>query len=121
MVLYNNSTSTSSSSSNSASHEYTWNDAGALEKGSGEGNGDGGKVGGGNGGGGKGERKEYVPRIIHQVFHNWKDWGNETLPEDWEKVREGCERVNAGWDVKVCWYSFVCFERSGVVEKMEEI
>ena len=29
------------------------------------------------------ERPQVVPKIIHQIFHNWKDPGNKTLPTNW--------------------------------------
>ena len=43
-------------------------------------------------------RKEEIPRIIHQVFHNWRDRGNETVPGDWDEVRRGCQDWNPGWE-----------------------
>ncbi|KAL2067502.1 hypothetical protein VTL71DRAFT_1927 [Oculimacula yallundae] len=42
-------------------------------------------------------RKSYVPKIVHQVFHNWKDPGNETLPDDWRAVSKTCKEKNKGW------------------------
>ncbi|KAK0617777.1 hypothetical protein B0T17DRAFT_495739 [Bombardia bombarda] len=43
-------------------------------------------------GGGHGEdpRQQYIPRIIHQIFHNWKDPNNETMPSDWDAERQSC-------------------------------
>ncbi|KAK0715345.1 nucleotide-diphospho-sugar transferase [Lasiosphaeris hirsuta] len=41
---------------------------------------------------------EYIPRIIHQVFHNWKDHGNETLPGDWDAVRRTCIQSNPDFE-----------------------
>jgi hypothetical protein len=50
-----------------------------------------------------------IPRIIHQVFHNWKDPGNETLPADWEAVRMTCVEKNKDWEYMVSWgCSLVC-------------
>lgn len=47
-------------------------------------------------------REEHIPRIIHQVFHNWRDPGNETIPSDWDEVRKGCQDKNPGWEYHVC-------------------
>ncbi|KAH9429119.1 hypothetical protein MCOR27_004740 [Pyricularia oryzae] len=42
-----------------------------------------------------------IPRIIHQIYHNWKDPTSKQLPEDWEAARQTCIDKNPGWDVKV--------------------
>ncbi|KAF8850223.1 hypothetical protein BDZ45DRAFT_662027 [Acephala macrosclerotiorum] len=47
----------------------------------------------------KDERKRFIPKIIHQVFHNWKEPGNETMPGDWEEERRGCVGKNGDWEV----------------------
>ncbi|KAK5663748.1 hypothetical protein OQA88_4179 [Cercophora sp. LCS_1] len=46
-------------------------------------------------------RREYIPRIIHQVFHNWKQPGNETLPSDWDAVRQTCIAVNPDFEYRL--------------------
>lgn len=46
-------------------------------------------------------RSQVVPKIIHQIFHNWNDPNNETLPSDWEKVRHTCISLNPDWEYKV--------------------
>ncbi|KND88611.1 Mannosyl phosphorylinositol ceramide synthase SUR1 [Tolypocladium ophioglossoides CBS 100239] len=46
-------------------------------------------------------RPKPVPRIIHQVFHNWHDPGNETLPSDWEETRQSCILRHPTWEYKV--------------------
>ncbi|KAK2075115.1 hypothetical protein P8C59_009267 [Phyllachora maydis] len=46
-------------------------------------------------------RLQVVPRIIHQIFHDWKNPGNEKLPSDWEDVRQTCLSLNPGWDYKL--------------------
>lgn len=46
-------------------------------------------------------RPQVVPKIIHQVFHNWRDPGNEKLPSDWDEMRKTCVDLNPGWDIKV--------------------
>ncbi|PNY26086.1 Mannosyl phosphorylinositol ceramide synthase SUR1 [Tolypocladium capitatum] len=48
-------------------------------------------------------RPRPVPRIIHQVFHNWHDPGNETLPSDWEQTRQSCISRHPTWEYKVLW------------------
>ncbi|KAK3374121.1 nucleotide-diphospho-sugar transferase [Lasiosphaeria ovina] len=39
-------------------------------------------------------RPQLIPKLIHQVFHNWHDPGNEVLPDDWDKVRQTCIKAN---------------------------
>lgn len=36
------------------------------------------------------ERPQLIPKITHQVFHNWRNPGDDKLPEDWAKVRQTC-------------------------------
>ncbi|KAB5583622.1 nucleotide-diphospho-sugar transferase [Coniochaeta sp. 2T2.1] len=45
--------------------------------------------------------RQLVPKIIHQVFHNWKQPGNDTLPEDWQEVRQTCIDLNPDFEVKL--------------------
>jgi hypothetical protein len=52
-------------------------------------------------------RPQLIPKIIHQVFHNWHDPGNETLPSDWEKVRQTCVQSNPTFEHKVRFASFL--------------
>jgi mannosyltransferase OCH1-like enzyme len=47
-------------------------------------------------------RQEFVPKIIHQIFHNWKNPENETLPADWEATRQTCTSRNPGFEYRVC-------------------
>ena len=49
-------------------------------------------------------RTQHIPKIIHQVFHNWRQPGNDTLPADWTKVRQTCIDHNPGWEYKVCFF-----------------
>ncbi|XP_044715074.1 glycosyltransferase sugar-binding containing DXD motif domain-containing protein [Hirsutella rhossiliensis] len=42
-----------------------------------------------------------VPRIIHQVFHNWASPGNETLPADWAAMRQSCLELHPTWEHKL--------------------
>ena len=46
-------------------------------------------------------RPQLIPRIIHQVFHNWGQPGNNTLPADWQEVRQTCIDLNPDFDVKL--------------------
>ncbi|KAK4496743.1 hypothetical protein PRZ48_012726 [Zasmidium cellare] len=43
-------------------------------------------------------RTAYVPRIIHQIFHNWTDPDNEALPSQWNENRKSCVDLNPGWE-----------------------
>jgi hypothetical protein len=42
-----------------------------------------------------------IPRIIHQVFHNWTDFDNENIPEDYAAQRQTCIDANPDWDNRV--------------------
>lgn len=53
------------------------------------------------GGSGKDGRPQEIPKIIHQVYHNWKEPGNITMPEDWDKVRSTCLERNVGWEYRL--------------------
>lgn len=46
-------------------------------------------------------RPQLIPKIIHQVFHNWRQPGNNTLPTDWQEVRQTCIDLNPDFDVKL--------------------
>ncbi|KAK3899852.1 nucleotide-diphospho-sugar transferase [Staphylotrichum tortipilum] len=46
-------------------------------------------------------RVQHIPKIIHQVFHNWHDPGNDTLPESWATMRQGCINLNPTFEFKV--------------------
>ena len=43
-----------------------------------------------------------IPRIIHQIYHNWTDPSNESLPNDWEETRQTCIDFNKNWENRVC-------------------
>ncbi|TLS26550.1 hypothetical protein PpBr36_05490 [Pyricularia pennisetigena] len=47
-------------------------------------------------------KEPVIPRIIHQIYHNWKDPESKELPGDWSAARQTCIDRNPGWDVKVC-------------------
>ena len=53
------------------------------------------------GGEGDGDGDGGIPKIIHHVFHNWHEVGNETLREDYRDTREKCRGLNEGWEFKV--------------------
>ncbi|KAK3324821.1 nucleotide-diphospho-sugar transferase [Cercophora scortea] len=44
------------------------------------------------------KRQQYIPKIIHQIFHNWKDPTNETLPGDWDATRNTCLQANPDFE-----------------------
>lgn len=44
------------------------------------------------------DSKEYIPRIIHQIFHNWTDPNDESLPADWSAGRQSCIDLHPGWE-----------------------
>ncbi|RDL34970.1 uncharacterized protein BP5553_06901 [Venustampulla echinocandica] len=46
-------------------------------------------------------RPQLIPKIIHQVFHNWRDPGNETIPSDWDDLRQSCIDLNPTWEYKL--------------------
>ncbi|KAI0127713.1 putative mannosyl phosphorylinositol ceramide synthase CSH1 [Xylariales sp. AK1849] len=46
-------------------------------------------------------RTPVVPKILHQIFHNWKDPGNATLPPHWELARQSCFALNTEWEFKL--------------------
>lgn len=48
-------------------------------------------------------RPQLMPKIIHQVYHNWRQPGNDSLlPADWAEVRQTCLDWNPDFEVKVC-------------------
>ncbi|KAJ5223676.1 hypothetical protein N7468_008218 [Penicillium chermesinum] len=49
-------------------------------------------------------RTPVVPKIIHQVFHNWHDATDKPLPAKWESTRQSCIDLNPGWEYKL-WTS----------------
>lgn len=46
-------------------------------------------------------KKPPIPRIIHQIYHNWTDPSNEALPDDWRQTRQTCIDLNRNWDIRV--------------------
>ncbi|RYP86582.1 hypothetical protein DL770_004881 [Monosporascus sp. CRB-9-2] len=46
-------------------------------------------------------RTPVVPKIIHQIFHNWKDPRDNTLPAHWQAARDTCIKLNPDWEIKV--------------------
>ncbi|MCJ1439458.1 hypothetical protein MMC27_008852 [Xylographa pallens] len=45
-------------------------------------------------------RPQLIPKIIHQVFHDWK-FHNQTMPSDWDEVRQTCINSNRDWEYKL--------------------
>ena len=44
---------------------------------------------------------QHIPKIIHNVFHNWRVPGNDTLPADWAAMRQSCMDTNPDFEFKV--------------------
>ncbi|CAH0019742.1 unnamed protein product [Clonostachys rhizophaga] len=49
----------------------------------------------------KDPRVQVVPKIIHQIYHNWADPGNETLPADWAKLQATIIKLNPEYEYKL--------------------
>ena len=43
---------------------------------------------------------QVVPKIIHQIYHDWT-WHNGSMPLDWEETRQTCVEMNEGWEFVV--------------------
>lgn len=46
-------------------------------------------------------RPEVVPKLIHQIFHNWDDPDNETIPADWDEMRQSIIDLNPDYEYKL--------------------
>lgn len=46
-------------------------------------------------------RTQYIPKIVHQVFHNWHDPGNDTLPADWAENVRKCSKLSPDFEFKL--------------------
>lgn len=46
-------------------------------------------------------RPQLIPKIIHQVFHDWRHQ-NQSLPSDWDDLRQTCISLNKDWEYIVC-------------------
>jgi hypothetical protein len=46
-------------------------------------------------------RPQYIPKIIHQVYHDWHNASNPVIPSDWDEVRHTCINLNKDWEYKV--------------------
>jgi mannosyltransferase OCH1-like enzyme len=46
-------------------------------------------------------RVQHIPKVVHQIFHNWREPGNDTLPADWAEIRRGCMDLNPDFEFKV--------------------
>ena len=46
-------------------------------------------------------RSQVVPKILHQIFHNWTDPEDEKLPSDWELMRQTCIEKNPDYEYRV--------------------
>ncbi|KAL2131043.1 hypothetical protein VTI74DRAFT_5606 [Chaetomium olivicolor] len=46
-------------------------------------------------------RPASIPKIIHNVFHNWKDPGNDALPSEYAKMRQTCIDLNPDFEFRL--------------------
>ncbi|KAH6850616.1 nucleotide-diphospho-sugar transferase [Chaetomium sp. MPI-CAGE-AT-0009] len=46
-------------------------------------------------------RVQQIPKVIHNVFHNWRVPGNDTLPADWAKMRQTCMDLNPDFEFRL--------------------
>ncbi len=46
-------------------------------------------------------RTQHIPKIIHQIYHNWHQPGNDTLPSHWATVRQQCVDLNPDFEFRV--------------------
>ncbi|KAK3308507.1 nucleotide-diphospho-sugar transferase [Chaetomium strumarium] len=44
---------------------------------------------------------QYIPKLIHHVFHNWHDPGNDVLPKEWAEIRKGCMDLNPDFEFRL--------------------
>ncbi|MCJ1472476.1 hypothetical protein MMC13_001124 [Lambiella insularis] len=44
-------------------------------------------------------RPQVIPKIIHQVYHNWHN--QSSMPEDWQTLRQTCIKLNEDWEYKL--------------------
>ena len=47
------------------------------------------------------QRPQRIPKIIHQVYHDWRHQ-NQSLPSDWDDLRQTCIGLNEDWEYMVC-------------------
>lgn len=45
-------------------------------------------------------KDQFIPKIIHQIHHNWQDLINETIPADWD-VRQTCTITNPDFEYRL--------------------
>lgn len=57
-------------------------------------------------------RTPVVPKIIHQIYHNWQDPGNPSMPSHWEGARNSCLEFNPDWEFKVSSFTIPAFSIS---------
>ncbi|KAJ4382487.1 hypothetical protein N0V85_008592 [Neurospora sp. IMI 360204] len=43
-------------------------------------------------------KDQFIPKIIHQIYHNWEDPSNETIPAD---VRQACITTNPDFEYRL--------------------
>ena len=58
-------------------------------------------------------RPQLIPKIIHQVFHSWREEGDgdeegkEKMPNDWVEVSKSCKDFHKDWEYNVCLLNFL--------------
>ncbi|KAK4142485.1 nucleotide-diphospho-sugar transferase [Dichotomopilus funicola] len=50
---------------------------------------------------GASQRVQHIPKIIHNVFHNWHVPGDDTLPKDMAEMRQTCIDTNPDFEFKL--------------------
>ena len=75
------------------------------------------------------KRSQVIPRIIHQIYHDWSK-SDTGLPEDWEELRKSCLEKNKDWEHFVSStklprdelvYHQTCLPRRGVNAKSTQL
>lgn len=44
---------------------------------------------------------QFIPKIIHQIYHNWDDPSNETAPDDFDATRQSCTTINPDFEYRL--------------------
>jgi mannosyltransferase OCH1-like enzyme len=46
-------------------------------------------------------RTQHIPKIIHHIFHNWREPEKDGIPDGWGEMRKGCMELNPDFEFKV--------------------
>lgn len=65
-------------------------------------------TGAGAGAGGNVSRNAVIPKILHQVFHNWHNASDSssTIPAKWRPMQQTCLDLNPDWEYMVRAFSY---------------